>query len=305
MEEFINTKLSGNKTNSRGFYTNEIFNENKLNEQLKIDFIRKWDDIEIDNFKITSDQKTRLKNNNNENKKAEISKYILELVNKKLNDFLSSFTNNEELLKKYRINIKLFLQQSSQVEVYLNILNILKIHAESIIFLNSSFNKVKSKIYKSNNSILSKNIYEYNILTAESKINIGNAKFIYYCNHTKNKLKETIKFNWKTENIRNFMNMIMNNNIDENIMNKLYEKIFCKEQTTNIAGQEQCSSLYDTIKDIDNQFKYYYNLLKNKNLMQITEENLMQITEENLKPGKISFQLIVKFITLCKIALSG
>ena len=27
LEEFINTKLSGNKTNSRGFYTIELFNE--------------------------------------------------------------------------------------------------------------------------------------------------------------------------------------------------------------------------------------------------------------------------------------
>ena len=290
LEKFVNEKLSGNKINTSGFYKNGIFNENKLNEQLKKDFIRYWDDIEIDNFKIKNNAKTVLKNNSNNKKKTEVSKYILELVNEKLNKFLSSFTSNQDLLKKYRINIKLFLQQSSQFDVYLNICKILKLSNDSTEFLNIKFNKVKTKIYKNNNSILSKNTYEYYISTIqlESNINIGSAKFIYYCNHTENKLKGTIKFNWRTKNIENFMNMIIKSNIDENIMNKLYEKIFCKEQTTNQYGQKTCYPLYNTIEDIDNQFKHYYDLLKNK--------NLIQITEENLNPGKISFQVIGKLL---------
>ena len=288
LEQFINEKLSGNKTNNRGFYKNGIFNKNKLNAQLKKDLSRQWDDIEIGNFRVKNNQKTILQNNNN-NKKAEVSKYTFNLVNTKLNNFLSSFTMNEELLKKYRINIKLFLQQSSQADVYLYILQILKISSVSILFLKPNFNKVETKIYKDNNSILTTNIYKYDISTGsfknnnnEYEINIGSATFIYYCNHTQNKLKGTIQFNWEKENIRNFMNMIIKYKIDENIMDKLYEKIFCKKQNTNMFGEKSCGSFYNTIEDIDTKFEYYYNLLKNKNLTKITEQNLTKITENSL-----------------------
>ena len=288
LEQFINEKLSGNKTNNRGFYKNGIFNKNKLNAQLKKDLSRQWDDIEIGNFRVKNNQKTILQNNNN-NKKEKVSKYTFNLVNTKLNNFLSSFTMNEELLKKYRINIKLFLQQSSQADVYLYILQILKISSVSILFLKPNFNKVETKIYKDNNSILTTNIYKYDISTGsfknnnnEYEINIGSATFIYYCNHTQNKLKGTIQFNWEKENIRNFMNMIIKYKIDENIMDKLYEKIFCKKQNTNMFGEKSCGSFYNTIEDIDTKFEYYYNLLKNKNLTKITEQNLTKITEQNL-----------------------
>jgi len=299
LEKFVNEKLSGNKINNRGFFINSIFSENKLNNQLQKDLSRQWSNIEIDNFKIKNNQKTILKNNNNNKKKAEVSKYIFDLVNKKLNNFLSTFTSNQDLLKKYRINIKLFLQQSSQFDIYFNICKILKISfPDSTTFLNANFNKVKTKIYKNNNSILSKNTYEYDISTGtlkntnkEYKINIGSAKFIYYCNHTKNKLKGTIKFNWEKENIKNFMNMIIKSNIDKNIIDKLYEKIFCKEKITNEIGQEGCRSFYNTIEDIDKQFEYYYNLLKNKNLTKITEENLI--------PRKTVLQTIRNFLSLC------
>jgi len=286
LEQFINQKLSGSKISSVGFYTNGIFNENKFNQQLGKNFIRGWDNIEINKFRIK---------NNKTNKK-------IELVNMKLDNFLSSFTTNEELRKKYRINIKLFLQQSSQFDIIEYIKNILKINVNSIIYLSPLPDKFKSKIYKNDNSILTKNIYEYYISTVQlsPNINICNVQFIYNCNHTKNKLKGIIKFNWKTKNIKNFMNIIIKNNIAENIINKLYEKIFCKEQITNIAGQKVCSLFYNTIEDIDKQFEHYYNLLKNK--------NLTKITEQNLNPGKISFQVIgklLRFLTKSKKKLNN
>ena len=286
LEQFIDENLLGI---SSGFYKNNKVNEKKLNDQLEKDLIRKWDNIVIGSFKVKNNNKTILQNNSN---RTEVSKYIVELVNTKLNNFLSSFTKNEKLLKKYIINIKLFMQQGSQAHIFHNILQILKISNDSLIFLKPDFNNVKTKIYKKNNSILTKNIYEYYISTSQLQhnINIGSVKFIYDCNHTENKLTRTITFNWKKKYIRNIMNMIIKSNIAENIMNKLYEKIFCKEKIANQSRIESCTLFYDKIEDIDKQFEYYYNLLKNK--------NLSKITEKNFNPSKSIFQFFIDFISL-------
>ena len=235
------------------FIHNNNMNKNnnaRLNTYITLDIPREWDNITIINTNTDSIIKIKLNNNSiksNDEKRTEYYK-------NKITQYIHSLPKN----------IKIFLHQGSQVYVYKKITELLKITTSMII--KPIFDKIKFNI-KNNNFMKSTVKYNIESFKLNKPIKIGTVIFIYNVDIINDTIKIIIKFDWKTKNIQNFMNMLLYSNVKQNdIIDDLYAKIFCINSNEN--------NPYTKIDDIDQNCEKYYNLLKNKNLSKITKNNI-------------------------------